>query len=57
MGTGERESIAYIEVELICPVADDFILCRAVSDLVLVDLITAGGISVLVEQHGVASNA
>lgn len=57
MGTGERESIAYTEVELICPVANDFIFCRAVSDLVLVDLITAGGISVLVEEHRVASDA
>lgn len=45
------------EMKLIRPVANDFVLSRSVSDLVLVDLVAPGGISVFVEEHWVASYA
>ena len=48
---------AHIEMKLICPVANHFVFSRLVSDLVLVDLITTGSISVFIEEYWVASYA
>lgn len=56
-GYGYKKGKAYIKMELICPVANDFVFSRSVSDLVLVDLIAPGGISVFIEEHWVASYA
>ena len=44
-------------MKLICPVANHFVFSRLVSDLVLVDLITTGSISVFIEEYWVASYA
>lgn len=48
---------AHIEIKLICPVANHFVFSRLVSDLVLVDLVTTGSISVFIEEHRIASYA
>lgn len=55
VGRGVLES--YIEMKLIGPVADNFVLRCPIPDLVLVDLVATGGVSVLVEQHRVSCNA
>lgn len=47
----------YIKMKLTCPVANHFVFCRSVSDLVLVDLIMTGGISMFIEEHWIASYA
>lgn len=44
-------------MELIRPVANNFVFGRLVSDLVLVDLVATGGISILIEEHWAASYA
>lgn len=48
---------AYSEVQVVSPGADDFVLSRAVAQLVLVDVITPRCVSVLVEGYGVPCNA
>lgn len=48
---------AHIQMELIRPVTNNFVLGCSVSDLVLVDLIASRGISVFIEEHWVASYA
>lgn len=52
-----KRKYPYIKMKLICPVANHFIFCCAVSDLVLVDLITTRGISIFIEEHWIASYA
>lgn len=44
-------------MKLICPVANYFVFGCSVSDLVLVDFITTGSISIFIEEHRVASYA
>lgn len=44
-------------MKLICPVANHFVFSCPVFDLVLVDLVTTGGISIFIEEHRVASYA
>lgn len=53
----DLELSAYIKVELICPVADDFVLSCAVADLILVDLVPPRGIPIFIEEHWIASYA
>lgn len=48
---------SHIEMKLIRPVADHFVLRCSITDLVLVDLVATGGVSVLVEEHRVSCNA
>lgn len=57
MWAWDRKGNTHIEMELIRPVADYFVLGRSVSDLVLVNLVASRGISVFIEEHGVASYA
>lgn len=38
-------------MQLICPVADDFVLSRNVSNLILEDVVSSGRVSVLVECY------
>ena len=47
----------YPEVQVVCPGADDLVLGRAVTQLVLVDVIAPRCISVLIESHRVPRNA
>lgn len=44
-------------MKLICPVANHFVFSCPVFDLVLINLVTTGSISVLIEEHRVASYA
>lgn len=44
-------------MKLVCPVADDLILCGVVFHLVLVNFIATRGISVHIEDHWSASNS
>lgn len=44
-------------MELIRPVTNYFVFGRSVFDLVLVDLVASGGISIFIEEHWVASYA
>lgn len=46
----------YIKMELVCPVANFFVFRRLVPSLVLIDLVAAWSISVLIEEHRIASN-
>jgi len=48
---------AYVEIELIRPLADYFVFGGLVSDLVLVDLVSPRSISVFIEEHWVSSDA
>lgn len=48
---------AHVKVELIRPMANDFVFGRPVSDLVLVDLVAARGVSVFIEEHWVSGYA
>lgn len=52
-----RKDNAHVEMELIRPVANDFVFRCSISDLVLVDLVAPRGISIFVEEHWVASYA
>lgn len=52
-----RKGNAHIELEIIRPMSDAFVFSRSVLDLVLVDLVAPGGISVFVEENWVASYA
>lgn len=56
-GRRKKKGSAYGKMELIRPVADDFVFSRVVVDLVLIDLVAPGGIPVLVEEHRVAGDA
>lgn len=47
----------HIEMKLICPVANHFVFSCPVFNLVLVDLVATGSISVFIEEHWVASYA
>lgn len=49
--------VTHIEIKLICPVADDLVLRREVSYLVLVDLVASGCISIFVKEHRVSCDA
>ena len=42
---------AHVKVQLICPMADDFVFGRLVPDLVLVDLVAARSVSIFIEEH------
>lgn len=44
-------------MQLVRPSADDFVFLDVVFDLVLVDFISAGSVSVHVEDHRGASNS
>lgn len=44
-------------MELICPVPNDFVLSRLVSDLVLVYLVAPRCISIFIEEHWVTTDA
>lgn len=52
-----RKINAHAEIELIRPLSDYFVFGCLVSDLVLVDLVASGSVSVLVEEHWVSSYA
>lgn len=52
-----RKDKAHVEMELIRPVANNFVFGRSVSDLVLVDLVATRGVSILIEEHWAASYA
>ena len=47
----------YPEVQVVCPGADDLVLGRAVTQLVLVDVIAPRCVSILIESHRVPRNA
>lgn len=48
----ENESGSYVEAELIGPLPDDLVLgAGALVDLVLENIVAAGGVAVLVESH------
>lgn len=47
----------HLEVQVVCPLPDDFVLRGGVPDLVLVDVVTPWSISVLIERHRSPSNA
>lgn len=53
-GSVEQKEKSHVEVKLIGPVPDHFVLRRSVPDLVLVDLVATRGISVFIEEHWVA---
>lgn len=48
---------AHIEMKLIGPFTNHFVFSCSVFDLVLVDLVTTGSISVFIEEHRVTSYA
>lgn len=48
---------SYFQVELICPVTNDLVFCGVICDLILVDFIATGSISIHVEDHWGASNS
>lgn len=50
-------TLAYSEVQVVSPGADDFVLSRAIAQLVLVDVITSWCVSVLIEGYGVPCDA
>lgn len=45
----------YVKVELVNPAANDFVLSGFVIYLVLEDIVTTWGISILIELHWIAS--
>lgn len=49
-------SESHIEMKLICPVADHFVLCCSIAYLVLVDLVATRGVPVFIEEHRVTCN-
>lgn len=49
--------LPYLQVEVVGPVPDDFVLRSGVPDLVLVDVVTSWCISILIEGHWSPSNA
>lgn len=52
-----RPRPAYSEVQVVGPGANGLVLSRAVAQLVLVDVVAPGGISILIEGHGVPRDA
>lgn len=49
--------MAYIQMQLVGPMANDFIFSCSVFDLVLVDLIAPRSISIFIEEHRIPSYA
>lgn len=49
--------LPYLQVEVVGPLPDDFVLRSGVPDLVLVDVVTSWRISILIEGHWSPSNA
>lgn len=47
----------YLQVEVVSPLPDDFVLRSGVPDLILVDVVTPWRVSILVERHGSPSDA
>lgn len=52
----EQKETSHVEVKLIGPVPDHFVLRCSVPELVLVDLVATRGVSVFIEEHWVAGN-
>lgn len=56
-GTGRSQPQPYLQVEVVGPLPDDFVLRSGVPDLVLVDIVTPRSVSILIEGHRSPSNA